>query len=261
MDSRSLALTAAALLCAPALSHAAAIVGVNFNNNDGAGSQNDGNFGATWTNLNPTTGSQAVNGTPSAIVSWSASNYWSAGSWMSSNLGNAFNTPIGLMRVYLDDGDNPAAGGPVTLGAVNGDGIGASASVSGLTAWLASNGASAYTVRAFFSTDNGTSFRDISVRNGPSVASPILATMTPTVQGNGQWNGTAVDSGGNNNGGIRGDATFAQQFNQDTITLTVLANGGASRGTLAGFVLTAVPEPSSSLLGGLALGFLLRRRR
>lgn len=263
MKTSSSPLFAIALLLTPSALPAAAIIGVNFNNNDSAGSQNNGNFGATWTNVNSNPGaSQAVSGTPSATLNWAASNYWNAGSWMSSNLGNAFNTPIGLMRVYLDDNDNPAAGGPITLGAVNGDGIGVSASLTGLSAWLASEGATGYTIQAFFSTDNGTAFQPISVRDGASVTSPILQTVTPTVQGNGTWNGTAQDAGGNDAGGIRGDALFSTPFTQDTITLTVLSNGGTSRGTLAGFILTAVPEPSVSLICGLgALGMMLQRRR
>jgi hypothetical protein len=82
------------------------------------------------------------------------------------------------------------------------------------------------------------------------------------VQGNGTWNGTIVDAGGNNNGGIRGDAIFSTPFTQDTITLTVQSNGGASRGTLAGFIVTAVPEPSVTLISAIGLlGLAMQRRR
>lgn len=251
-----------AILAAPASLPAAAIIGINFNNNDGAGSQANGNFGATWTNVNSNPGANlVVSGTPSVSLNFVASNYYQAGSWMSSGLGNAFNTPIGLMRVYLDDGDGPETGAPISLGAVNGDGIGVSASLTGLSAWMLNEGATGYTIRAFFSTDNGTSFRDITARDGGRVSSPVLQTVTPTVQGNGTWNGTFSDPGGNDSGGIRGDALFSTTFTQDTITLTVASNGGTSRGTLAGFIVTAVPEPSAAMLSGLCLLGMATQRR
>ena len=45
-------------------------------------------------------------------------------------------------------------------------------------------------------------------------------------------------------------------------SVLMLEHGGTSRGTLAGFVLTAVPEPSVSLICGFgALGLMLQRRR
>lgn len=50
----------------------------------------------------------------------------------------------------------------------------------------------------------------------------------------------------------------------DSITIAMPKNPGAGgiRGSLAGFSITAVPEPSASLmLGSLGLAGLLRRRR
>ncbi len=181
---------------------------------------------------------------------------------MSSNLGNAFNTPIGMMRVYLDDGDTPAGGSPSGMNAVGGDGVGAALSLAGLSSWLAAENATGYTIRAFFSTDTASAtFRDVTVRDGLSLTGTALATLTPTVQGNGQWNGTIVDTGGNNSGGTRGDAVFSQVFTQDAITLSVLSRSGTVRGTLAGVVITAVPEPGTTLLAATLVPFFLRRRR
>jgi len=263
MNSLSPFAIAGLLLASLGGAHAATIIGVNFNNGDTAGAQTNGNFGATWTNVNTVTGSSlAVNGTSSVTMNWAASNFWNAGSWTSTSVGGAFNTPIGMMRVYLDDGDGPAGGAPGSLGAVNGDGIGVTVNLTGMTAWLASEGATGYTIQAYFSTDTGSAtFRPISVRDGSTVTSTILETITPTVQGNGLWNGTIVDAGGNNSGGTRGDAVFSTVFTQDAITLTVQSISGSSRGTLAGFVITAVPEPAAALLGTLGLLAILRRRR
>lgn len=254
---------ASVLLASFGGAHAASIIGVNFNNGDTAGAQADGNFGATWTNVNTVTGSGlAVNGTGSVAMNWAASNFWNAGSWTSTSVGGAFNTPIGMMRVYLDDGDGPAGGAPGSLGSVNGDGIGVTINLTGMSAWLASEGATGYTIQAYFSTDtDSATFRPISVRDGNTVTSSILETITPTVQGNGLWDGTIVDVGGNGSGGTRGNAVFSTAFTQDAITLTVESVSGSSRGTLAGFVITAIPEPAAALLGTLGLLGILRRRR
>lgn len=243
---------------------AATSFGVNFNNNDTAGSQVAGNLGAAaWTNVNSATGEAlAIGGTPSVTMNWTASEFYYAGSWQSTTDGNLFNQPIGMMRIYLDDSDTPAVGTPALLGAVAGDGIGVTVNLQGMAAWLAAAGATGYTIHAYFSTDTvGATFQPLIARNGNTVTSTIIDSAIGVVQGNGQWNGTIVDAGGNQSEGTRGDATFGTVFNQDNLTLTMAKREDSARGTLAGFVITAVPEPGAALLGGLGLLALLRRRR
>jgi len=262
MKQHLIPLVVATSLVAILSGHAATTLGVNFYDNS-INAQVNGNFGATWTNVVPAAGSGlAINGTPSTTMHWTASQYSQAGSWTSSTVGNLNGTPISLMRKFLNDGDTPAAGAPASLGSVLGDGIGVSVNLQGLSAWLISEGATAYTIRAFFNTEtNDATFQSITVHDGNSITSPMIETITPTVQGNGQWNGTNIDGGGNLTDGTRGDAIFATQFTQDNITLTLPIRNGNARGTLAGFVITAVPEPSVILLGCFGILALFRRRR
>ncbi|MGC4017184.1 MAG: hypothetical protein QM755_22130 [Luteolibacter sp.] len=256
---------ASGALAAAVLPHAnaAASIGINFNNSDTAGSQLDGNLGAAWTNVNTASGtSLTINGGDGATLNWASSNFYQGGAWTSSTVGGAFNTPIGMMRVYLDDGDGPTAGSPGSLGAVNGDSIGVTVNLTGLTAWLAAEGGTSYTIQAYFSTDmDSATFLPISVRDGGSVTSTVIETITPTVQGNGSWNGSILDPGAIQTDGTRGSAVFSTQFTQDTITLTLPVRDGSARGTLAGIIITAAPEPSAALLGTLGTLALLRRRR
>jgi hypothetical protein len=54
-----------------------------------------------------------------------------------------------------------------------------------------------------------------------------------------------------------GDSTF---YSYDTITLTIAARDGSTRGTLAGFRIDVIPEPSSLALLAIGLGALFVRR-
>jgi hypothetical protein len=57
-----------------------------------------------------------------------------------------------------------------------------------------------------------------------------------------------------------GDSTIA--FTDDVITLTVATKDGSTRGTLAGFKIEIIPEPSSLTLLAIGLGaFVASRRR
>lgn len=149
------------------------------------------------------------------------------------------------------------------MGAVDADGIGVSVSLTGLSAWLASEGASAYRITLYHSTDtSGATFRDFSLRDGGTVSSSILETITPTVGGNGSWDGTSEDPSGNSTVGTRGISVFTGSYDQNVLTITGLSRSGSSRGGLSAIVIEAIPEPSTSMLGFVgALGFLIRRRR
>ncbi|HEX7261876.1 MAG TPA: PEP-CTERM sorting domain-containing protein [Luteolibacter sp.] len=267
MKSSSLPLLLGIVSAFTTTSQAATVFGVNFNAGDTAGNQADGNFGSTWTNVNGAASGEnlGVNGTSSAVnIDWASSGYWSAGSWMSTSTtpSNAFGTPISMMRQYLDDGDAATAGYAADMGVSSSDGIGVTVRLQGMSAWLAAESMTGYTIRAFYSSDTGSAtFRNISARNGGLVTSTILETIAPTVQGNGQWNGTSVDTGGNSTAGTRGDAVFLSEFTADTLTLTIESRNGSQRGSLAGFVITAMPEPSTALLCGIGMLGLLRRRR
>lgn len=180
---------------------------------------------------------------------WHSANTWAAG------LENTSDQQ--LYRVYLDDGDG---GGSL----VNGDGIGVSVTISGLGAWLASHGGTGYSLRAYASTDwNNADFRPVDIRLGsPNAADGanqllnlvILDTIAMPRLGDG---GFPSSSSGNSSRGF-GDSTL--WLSADTITLTIGSLSGSARGTLAGFKIESVPEPSSLAVGALGLGILLLRR-
>lgn len=241
----------------------ASVLGINFNNNDGAGAQEGSStFGATWTDVNSASGTAgSANGSSSNVTfDWNSQEFYQGGSWTGTD---GFNSAIGTMRVYLDDGDGLGGSAPVDMGATGSDGIGVSVRLSGLSAWLASEGASAYRITLYHSTDTGSAtFRDFSLRDGSTVSSSILETITPTVGGNGSWDGTSEDPSGNSTVGTRGITEFTGSYDQDVLTITGLSRSGSSRGGLSAIVIEAIPEPSTAMLSFIGgLGILLRRRR
>ena len=220
----------------------ATVIGVNFARHpsgvlDGAGTQ-DGTstFGATWTDFVDLTASGApLNGT-SATIDYGFSGtpqVWNAGSWSGTS---GTNSGISVFRNYLNDN-------------------GINLTVDGLSAWLATEGMTGYTVTVYASSDNGgATFYDATV-NMTTIPIPVL--------GDGTWDGTANDPLGNDSGGVRGQATSAV-FSSDTATITLPAWSGDNpgiRGSLAAVVITAVPEPGSAFLalGGLGLAFIRKR--
>ncbi|WP_353568782.1 PEP-CTERM sorting domain-containing protein [Haloferula sargassicola] len=222
-----------ALLAMVLAAPGATIIGVNFNNNDSAGAQAGGDsFGAIWTDVNAdnVTG-LALNGTPGATLDLAANGWWQAGSWTGTD---GMNSEISLFRIYLNDN-------------------GISLTVHGLQSWMTSESAAGYQVTIYSSTDNGTSFKDVNV----------AGTMVPILAGgNGTWNGAFEDVGGNDSGGLRGSGTSGL-LTDDELTITLDSHSFPVRSTLAGFTITAVPEPGVAMLGMLGLGALVAggRRR
>lgn len=163
--------------------------------------------------------------------SWTYSNDWAQS--------GAFNTTgaTGEDEVYygyLDDGN---AGAEIT--------------VTGLSAWLAANAQTGYNVTIIMSTGQGGS---------PSFLAPTLFNTsggtnlgTFTI-----GNIEAAHSGGGV--GIQGFGSINGLTN-DTLFVDGSPRSGDARGSIAGIIITSVPEPSTMLLGGIGALALLRRRR
>jgi len=220
----------------------ATVIGVNFNRHpsgvpDGAGSQaGTSTFGATWTDQSGLTASGAALTGTSVTLDYGFTGtpqVWNAGSWTGTS---GPNSGISVFRNYLNDN-------------------GISITLNGMSAWLASEGMTAYTITLYASSDNSSAtFYDATV-NATTVTIPVL--------GNGTWDGTSNDPGGNNSGGVRGEGTSGV-FSGDTATITLPAWSSASpntRGSLAAIVFTAVPEPGSTVLAILGLGLGVMRKR
>ncbi len=135
--------------------------------------------------------------------------------------------------------------GEVFFGYLDDTGGGATVDLSGLAAWLAGTGDTAYTVQVLQGSDNATSFSDTQVFDGPGGS--LLTTLT---------NGT---SGG---GGALGGATNTSGgLTSDTLSLQTEDRNNTVRGTISGIIITSVPEPGSLALLGLGGLAILRRRR
>ncbi|HUI06164.1 MAG TPA: LamG-like jellyroll fold domain-containing protein [Verrucomicrobiae bacterium] len=146
-----------------------------------------------------------------------------------------------LYYTYLDDGD----GGQL----VANDGIGASVTLSGLSAWLAANQATRYQIRIYHNTNNSgmTSNTTASIRLGaPNPANgstqltslPVVETVSVPWQGDGGY--PTVVAGGN---GSRGYGDSSTNLSADVVTITMpsqAATGYTSRGSLSAIRITPI---------------------
>jgi hypothetical protein len=134
--------------------------------------------------------------------------------------------------------------------------------LTGLDGWLTATGATSYRLTVLRSTDFGTQFGAIDVTTG-------------NVAGETGWLGNGTPTGGATNtlaGAIPGSGVIGSgALTFETQIFTGSANGlafhypagssGATRNTVAGIIIEAVPEPSVAALAGLAGLFLGMRRR
>lgn len=174
-------------------------------------------------------------GTDTAVIggvnfSWTFSNDWA-------QVGGSYSGSTGEDEVsfgYLDDGNT-----------------GADITITGLSAWLAANSSTTYTVTLIMSTGQtgaGTAFRDTPLLDQDGGTELHLYSI-----------GTGSPGG---SGGIQGSETTGA-LTSDTLFVNGQTRAGSVRGSIAGIIITSnVPEPSSTALLGIAgLAFTLRRRR
>lgn len=225
------------------VSSAATTIGFNFTETWGAKQvEGDTVYGSDqWTDSvshSATNGTVAANSTdPDAVTTTTATGVTVA--WTSSNMYQAGDenniVENKLFRRYLDDGD---AGPTIT--------------VTGLAAWLASESATGYTITFFQNSDTtANNFAQMDLFDGTGTGGSLLESMAPEVSdGSGAGSGSRL---------VR---TTTNAFTNDTITFhTDRDLGGGNRASVSGFLITAVPEPSSAALLGLAgLALILRRR-
>ncbi len=169
-----------------------------------------------WDDAKEGTGLVILGSSDFVTCDWSSANTWAAGSEDASEQQ--------LYRVYLDDGGN-----------------GARVSFSGLSAWLASEGATGYTVRVYHSTDNASGFAPVNVWEGDA--------LLTTVQSDNLWT---------TDGGYRAYVDTGL-LEADSIIVGMNRIGDV-RGTIAAIKITAIPEPATLVLLGLG-GLVLRRKR
>lgn len=211
----------------------------------------------TWYNLASFTDANFEAGTgvgEGISVSWWASNAYAQGS----EGVNGSDASQQVFRVYLDDADE---GGDSYA---PGDGYGASISLTGLFSFLSNNGASAYRVTLLLNTDLN-SFTQPVIRAGELTGINNIEDLailgSPVVSILGDGTQPITSGAGTNTDGTRAIAALSN-LNADSITIALPSRVGDDRGSVAGFAITAVPEPSTTALLGFGwFGILLRRRR
>lgn len=232
---------------------AATSIGLNFSEPNGAGTWEGETINAgentnsldtavgltatNWTNVTGVSGTATIGG--SINVNWGStgnSGVWHAGSESKVGL-DASNQ---IFRGYLDD--NATSGPTITL--------------TGISAYLASQSATSFTLTVFFSTDNA----NATFTTGHLTPGDGLATdFNATVSGNGSWT-----NGIGSTEGVRGYATISG-LSGDSYNITtdhsITIGGVPSRGSIAGIAITAIPEPSSAILALVGGMMLFSRRR
>lgn len=263
----TLSLLAIALTSATAL-NAASSFGINFSSVAVDGTTGDYLGTSAWTNTfgqAGTASSGTVNTTETGVTAqFASSGYWKGGQWGTAGTANQ---GLNVFRNYLDDGDAIGGSLPSGLTGTNSDGIGVSLRIDGLASWLLSNDASAYQITVLLSSDQAFATGSFHNVTAYTVSGSLLQSATSTVQGTGNWDGLGIATGDGpgqfTNQGIRGSATLLG-LTDDSVVITLPVRDGTTRGTVAGLVVTAIPEPSTyGLIGAGALGAvaLIRRRR
>lgn len=237
-----------AAIAAATTAHAARVVGVNFHN--GAPEAAQAAFssqGAVWTDATGPAGTSVANGATFS-VQWASSVVLTAGSWNDGDgvASQAVDREISLYHAHLGDGDTPASGVPANLG-LPGDGIGVAIHLTGLSAWLAAEGADGYRLTVFMSTGSDpATFATLSLLDGPAITSPVIDTATPVRMGDGAYPSPV----GNNLVGSRGFVQFGGFFQRDIVTLRVPIRSGSVHGSVAAILVTAVNKSISVVNAG-----------
>lgn len=198
-------------LAAMTYTTSAATLAVNFmRNGSTTPAANDGSEYAisTWIDIDANAGSPAM--ADGVTVSWAAGGTWSGGG---NNVENG----------YIDNSTTMT--------------------ISGLTAWLATNGDDQYTIQFINAQDTASGFFDTELRDTTSTGT-VLGTLT--------------------NANIsRGATDVSAQLTTDILFVDSQASGSGRSG-VAGIIITSslVPEPSSTTLLGLGgLALLMRRKK
>lgn len=243
-----------------------AAIGINFGETDSNGdiwggnkvtaSENtatlDGLTGTgapSWTNFPADINSGTGSGMAGALsVSYDSTNTYHAGQEGIVGTDDASQQPF---RAYLDDGDG-----------TNADGYGATVTLSGLSAWLTSVGATSYEITLLRSTDHVVDFftavdvldGSLTLINTHAPVAPLGLSTYPT-----------ADTGSGDGNGVRAFSQMAG-YTADVITIAALKNpedGNLTRGPISGVIISTVPEPAtlSMLLGSMAMLLSTRRKR
>ena len=184
-----------------------------------------------WTDSNDDSGNYdfgnaILNGSGGNVkATWTCRNRWRAG--------NDAVPDQQLYKEYLDDYDDIGSS-PYTELAQTNDGFGAVIRLTGLSDWLAEEGALYYRIRIYFCTDSvNTSFRPVNVLGGTNLLAAQIGTITADVIGDSAF---PTGSSGVGTRGY-GDSTL---MSADNVVLAAQAGVGGVRGTMSAVKVTAL---------------------